>query len=124
MFESCRVVTWQTYSVCSDMTGATTYPCAGKFIFFRRAWKRGSERRGSKGNHAFAQEAQPREPPRVECFGSLRVTLGRFAQHGLRPLGALHVDPALELGPIGDGHCGSRQIAMHRRTVLEGDRSP
>ena len=34
-----------------EMTATTPYDCVGKFIFCRRAWKRGSERRGSKGIH-------------------------------------------------------------------------
>ncbi len=32
----------------NELHGRQLYPFAGKFIFFRRAWKRGSERRGSK----------------------------------------------------------------------------
>ena len=33
--------------VCNEVTRTGSYACCGKFIFFRRVWKRGSERRGS-----------------------------------------------------------------------------
>ncbi len=43
------------------LTGA-----GGKFIFFRRAWKRGSERRGSWGQLGFA-----RNPRAVRAFAGI-----------------------------------------------------
>ena len=48
-----------------DRTVSAYYVCAGKFIFFRIAWKRGSERRGSETSNEFTNVIRP-----SRCLGS------------------------------------------------------
>ena len=55
-----------TYRTCIYCT-APVSPAHGKFIFFRRAWKRGPERRGSRNNDRRA------EPPSRRSFRGLTM---------------------------------------------------